>query len=153
MPRTAPAFTRTMQIGIVVPNLEAAIGNYEGVFGIGPWDIMEIGPEIGSDVRVHGKPAAWKSRIATTMVGGVMWELIQPLDDNDMFGRFLAERGGVGGIHHVAVHTPDFKGVVQAEAERGNRPIMSGTFMGIDIQYLDTERELGVILEVFSGMP
>lgn len=30
---------------------------------------------------------------------------------------------------------------------------MSGTFMGIDIQYLNTERELGVILEVFSGMP
>ena len=30
---------------------------------------------------------------------------------------------------------------------------MSGTFSGIEIDYLNTERELGVILEVFSGMP
>lgn len=153
MPQTKPAFTKTMQIGIVVPNLEAAVRKYEDVFGIGPWDFMEIGPENAEDVRVDGKPTAWKSRIAMTMVGGMMWELIQPLDENEMFGRFLAQRGGVGGVHHVAVHTPDFKGVVQTEAERGNRPIMSGTFTGIDIHYLNTEPELGVILEVFSGMP
>ncbi len=30
---------------------------------------------------------------------------------------------------------------------------MRGTFSGIEINYLNTERELGVILEVFSGMP
>jgi hypothetical protein len=28
------------------------------------------------------------------MVGRVQWELIQPLDDNGLFARFLAERGG-----------------------------------------------------------
>lgn len=28
-----------------------------------------------------------------------------------------------------------------------------GTFSGVEVQYLDTERELGVILEVFSHLP
>ena len=43
MPKTEPAFTRTMQIGIVVPNLEAAIRSYEGVFGIELVDEFSFG--------------------------------------------------------------------------------------------------------------
>jgi methylmalonyl-CoA/ethylmalonyl-CoA epimerase len=114
---------------------------------------MEIGSENTKDVRLYGRPVEWKSKIAVTMVGSVMWELIQPTDDNDLFGRFLAERGGVGGVHHIAVATPDFQQVVQEQAERGREPILSGTFSGVEVHYLSTERELGVILEVFSGFP
>jgi methylmalonyl-CoA/ethylmalonyl-CoA epimerase len=104
-------------------------------------------------VRLYGRPLEWKSKIAITMVGSVMWELIQPLDKNDLFGRFLAERGGVGGVHHIAVGTPDFRRVVHEEAARGNEPILSGTFSGVEVHYLSTERDLGVILEIFSGFP
>lgn len=148
-----PSFNKTMQIGIVVPDVEAAVRAYESDFGIGGWQIMEIGPENAEDVRLYGKPVAWNSKIAITMVGSVMWELIQPVDDDDLFGRFLAERGGRGGVHHVAVATPDYRRVVGDHAARGRDPILSGTFSGIEVQYLDTERDLGVILEVFSGMP
>jgi methylmalonyl-CoA/ethylmalonyl-CoA epimerase len=87
------------------------------------------------------------------MVGSVMWELIQPHNKDDLFGRFLAQRRGVGGVHHIAVGTPDFRKTRQQQADRGSQPIMRGRFSGIDIDYLDTERELGVILEVFSGFP
>jgi hypothetical protein len=31
--------------------------------------------------------------------------------------------------------------------------VLEGTFMGVEVDYLNTERDLGVILEVFSGMP
>ena len=151
--KNAPAFDKTMQIGIVVPDVEAAARTYEDRYGIGGWQIMEIGSENTEDVRLYGRPLQWKSKIAVTMVGSVMWELIQPVDENDLFGRFLAERGGVGGVHHVAVATPDYQRVVQEHAARGNEPILSGTFSGVEVRYLDTERELGVILEVFSGFP
>jgi len=30
---------------------------------------------------------------------------------------------------------------------------LSGTFSGVEVDFLSTERDLGVILEVFSGMP
>jgi glyoxalase/bleomycin resistance protein/dioxygenase superfamily protein len=80
-----------------------------------------------------------------------MWELIQPLDDNGLFARFLAERGG--GVHHIAAATPDFRRTLQEQAARGNEPILSGTFSGVEVDFLSTERDLGVILEVFSGMP
>lgn len=148
-----PAFTQTMQIGIVVPDVEAAARSYEQQFGIGDWQIMDVDSENTEDVRLYGEPVEWKSKIAVTMVGNVMWELIQPVREGDLFGQFLSQRGGVGGVHHIAVRTPDFQSVVQQESGRGKQPILSGTFSGIEVQYLDTERELGVILEVFSGFP
>lgn len=153
LPAPGPAFNETMQIGIVVPDVEAAVRAYRDVYGIGGWQIMEIGSENTEDVRLYGRPVEWKSKIAITMVGSVMWELIQPVDENDLFGRFLAQRGGVGGVHHIAVSTPDFRQVVQQQAARGSESILSGTFSGVEVHYLSTERELGVILEVFSGFP
>lgn len=152
-PGSAPAFNKTMQIGIVVPDVEVAARAYQEQYGIGGWQIMEIGSEDTADVRLHGRPLEWKSKIAITMVGSVMWELIQPVADDDLFGQFLAQRDGVGGVHHIAVATPDYRKVVDDQAQRGNRPILSGTFSGVEVQYLDTERELGVILEVFSHLP
>jgi methylmalonyl-CoA/ethylmalonyl-CoA epimerase len=149
----SPRFTATMQLGIVVPDVEAAVRSYRDLYGIDGWTIMDVGSENTKNVRLRGQPLEWKSKIAVAMVGGVMWELIQPLDENDLFGRFLAERGGVGGVHHVAVGTPDYRQIVDEHAERGSVPILSGTFSGVDVQYLDTERELGVILEVFSHLP
>ena len=79
-----------------------------------------------------------------------MWELIEPLDEEGIYARFLAEKGE--GIHHVAVSTPNFDETF-ARAERGNDVILSGEFRGAGFAYLATERDLGVILEVFSGPP
>ena len=153
MPSKPPSFTKTMQLGIVVPNLEAAVRAYEEQFGIGPWEFMEIGPENAENVLVDGKPAEWRSRIAMTMIGDVMWELIEPQDENDMFGKFLAQRGGVGGVHHVAVQTPDFRQTLADQRARGGQSTLSGSFTGIEVHYLDSAPAIGVILEVFSGMP
>jgi methylmalonyl-CoA/ethylmalonyl-CoA epimerase len=149
----SPAFNKTMQIGIVVPDVEVAARAYQDQFGIGGWQIMEIGSENTENVRLHGRPLAWKSKIAMTMVGSVMWELIQPVEPDDLFGKFLAQRGGIGGVHHIAVATPDYRKVVDDQSRRGNHPILSGTFSGVEVQYLNTEHDLGVILEVFSHLP
>ena len=148
-----PAFNKTMQIGIVVPDVERAVRIYRDLYGIDGWQIMEVGSENTNDVRLFGRPVEWKSKIAVAMVGSVMWELIQPVRDDDLFGQFLAQRGGRGGVHHIAVATPDYQRVVRDHADRGKQPILSGNFSGVDVQYLDTEAELGTILEVFSHLP
>ena len=78
------------------------------------------------------------------------WELIEPLDEDGIYARFLAEKGE--GVHHVAVATPDFDETV-ARAERKDGLMLSCKHSGVDIAYLDTLRDLGVVLEVFSGFP
>jgi len=150
-----PIFTETMQIGIVVRDLDAAIRRYVEDYGIGPWQFHQFKPGDVKDWREHGQPAEPSTRIATAMVGRVQWELIQPLDDKSIFAQFLAEKGE--GVHHIAVAVADFDEMLAAEAKRGNELVLncelSGKFTGIKVAYLGTQRDLGVILEVFNGLP
>lgn len=150
-----PVFTETMQIGIVVRDLDAAVRRYVDDYGIGPWEFYQFKP---SDAKVwleHGQPAKPSTRIAIAMIGRVQWELIQPLDDKSIFAQFLAATGG--GVHHIAVAATNFDETLAAEAKRGNELVLScelsGEFSGIKVAYLGTQRDLGVILEVFSGLP
>src|SRR4051812_29310050 len=85
-----PVFTETMQIGIVVRDLDAAIRRYELDYGIGRGGVHQFKPGEVKDWREHGQPAEPPTRIATAMVGRVQWELIQPLDDTSIFAHFLA---------------------------------------------------------------
>ena len=154
-PRRRPSFTETMQIGIVVHDLDAAVRRYVDDYGIGPWEIYRLKPGDVKDWREHGQPAQPSTRIATTMVGRVQWELIQPLDDKSIFAQFLAAKGE--GVHHIAVAAANFDETLVAEAKRGNELVLScelsGKFRGIKVAYLGTQRDLGVILEIFNGLP
>jgi methylmalonyl-CoA/ethylmalonyl-CoA epimerase len=146
-----PVFIETMQIGIVVRDLEAAMRTYVDHYGIGPWVIYEFNSGNVKDMREYGQPAVRSWRLAVGMVGQVMWELIEPLDDESVYARFLAEKGE--GVHHIAVATPNFDETVTAQEERGNDLVLSGELSGIRVAYLATDRELGVITEIFSGTP
>jgi methylmalonyl-CoA/ethylmalonyl-CoA epimerase len=145
-----PVFNETMQLGIVVRDLEATVRRYEDDYGIGPWEFAQIDLGEANNYREYGQPVERSNRVAIATVGRVMWELIEPLDEEGIYARFLAEKGE--GIHHVAVATPNFEETV-GRAERENGVILSGEFGGIDIAYLDTQRDLGVIIEIASGMP
>jgi glyoxalase/bleomycin resistance protein/dioxygenase superfamily protein len=146
-----PAFTETVQIGIVVRDLEATMRVYVDDYGIGPWEIYEFNPENLEEFHEYGTPVGRSWRLAATMVGQVQWELIQPLDDQSIYARFLAEKGE--GIHHIAVTAPEFDHLVVMEAEKGRELPLSGVFSGIKVAYLGTDRDLGVMTEIYSGTP
>jgi methylmalonyl-CoA/ethylmalonyl-CoA epimerase len=143
-----PVFNETMQLGIVVRDLEATVRRYEDDYGIGPWRFDRIDLGAANDYREYGEPVERSNRIAIAMVGRVMWELIEPLDEEGIYARFLAEKGE--GVHHVAVATPDFDETV-AWTQRKDGVMLSRKRSGIDTAYLDTLSDLGVVLEVFSG--
>ena len=144
-----PSFTETMQLGIVVRDLEAPVRRYEDDYGISPWRFDRIDLGAANDYREYGRPVERSNRIAIAMVGRVMWELIEPLDKDGIYVRFLAEKGEV--VHHVAVAaTLDFDETF-ARAERKDGMMLSCKHSGIDIAYLDTLRDLGVTIEIFSG--
>ncbi|HEY0778611.1 MAG TPA: VOC family protein [Gemmatirosa sp.] len=150
-PAREPAFTDTVQIGIVVRDLDATLRRYADAYGIGPWELHEFTPASAPDLREYGRPAARSWRLAVAMVGRVQWELIEPLDGESVYARFLAEKGE--GVHHIAVATPSFEDVVAGQARRGDALVLEGTFSGTRVAYLPTDRALGVLLEVFSGPP
>jgi catechol 2,3-dioxygenase-like lactoylglutathione lyase family enzyme len=148
---TQPVFTETIQLAIVVRDLDAAMRTYVHDYGIGPWEIFGFDHENVADMRENGEPVERSWRLALARVGQVQWELIEPLDDESVYARFLAETGG--GLHHVGVAVPDFDETLAKQAERGNGVLLGGEYKGIRFAYLDTVRDLGLVTEIFSGAP
>lgn len=142
-----PAFTQTMQIGIVVRDLEATMCRYVEEYGVGPWKVYEFKEK---DLYEFGKPVKRSWRLAVTMVGPMQWELIEPLDEESIYARFLAEKGG--GVHHIAVAAQNFDEMLGGAASRDVAVPLLGEFEGVRVAYLGTDRDLGVMLEIFSGM-
>ncbi|MGD0902663.1 MAG: VOC family protein [Terracidiphilus sp.] len=143
-----PVFTKTTQIGIVVRDLAATMRKYVDEYGIGPWKIYEFNAK---DLYEYGQPVKRSWRLAVAMVGQLQWELIEPLDEESIYARFLAEKGG--GVHHVAVAAQSFDEMLATETKRGIDVVLSGEFEGVRVAYLGTDRDLGVIFEIFRGMP
>ena len=147
-----PSFSETVQIGIVVRDLETTMRRYVDEYGIGPWELHEFQAGSAEDLHEHGQPVERSWRLATTMVGKVQWELIEPRDDKSDYARFLAEKGG--GVHHIAVAPTNYDLALADVAEKGQEPVLTGIFgPGIRVAYLPTEQELGVIVEIFSRDP
>jgi hypothetical protein len=146
-----PAFTETIQIALVVRDLEASMRTYVHDYGIGPWEIYEFNPGNVADMREDGEPVERSWRLAIANVGQVQWELIEPLDDESVYARFLAEKGA--GLHHVGVGVPGFDEALARQVERGNSVLLGGEYKGIRFAYLDTVGDLGLVTEIFSGAP
>ena len=88
-----PVFTETMQISIVVRDMDASLRTYVEDYGIGPWEIYEFNPGTMTEMLGQGgKPTEFRFKIAVTMVGSVQWELVQPLEDQRHLRRLPARR-------------------------------------------------------------
>ena len=81
-----PVFTETMQVALVVRDLEAALRTYVHEYGIGPWAIYEFNPETVEDMVKDGEPAEYAFRLALAMVGwrsplysGDAWKTVTPV--------------------------------------------------------------------------
>ena len=144
----APAFNDIVQVGLVVRDLDAAVRKYADEYGIGPWEIFDVTPDIAEDMTINGAPCEYAMRVALTMVGSVQWELIQPLDEKTPYFDFLETHGE--GIHHVAVGVDDYGKALDLFQAKGHGVALSGRYKGAKYAYLSTQNELGFIAEIFD---
>jgi hypothetical protein len=143
-----PMFTETLQIAIVVRDLEEAMRTYVEEYGIGPWEIYEFGPDDVAPLAEAEAAAGSAWRLAVTMVGSVQWELIEPLDDRSMYANFLATGGE--GLHHVAVGGTAYRYALDEMRAKGRRVLHGGVYKGATFAYLSTDEDLKVITEIFD---
>jgi hypothetical protein len=136
---------------VIVADLDDAMRTYVDEYGIGPWSVYEFNPGNVRDMRASGEPVAWSWQLAIAQVGQVQWELVQPLDDDSVYARFLAEHGP--GVHHVGVGVAGYDETLAELAGRGREVVLGGEYNGIRFAYLSTDDDLGVITEIFSGSP
>jgi methylmalonyl-CoA/ethylmalonyl-CoA epimerase len=147
-----PRLPRLFHVGWVVRDCAAAQEELSARLGAGPFRSAE---ELRFDhVLVHGKPASVPLRIAFGALGGVVLELLEPLDDRSPHAAFLAERGE--GMHHLAFVVEDFD--EQLAAVRGDAStelLIDGTGPGNPWRwaYVDASATRGTVIELWERTP
>lgn len=116
-----------------------------------PVETHEIRSADIKHLREYGRQVEHSWRVAVTRIGSVMWELIDSLGQEGIYGRFLAEKGEVA--YHVVLATSKVEELVASQLEEGHELVGSGELGGTRVAYLATDRDLGVITEIFSGAP
>ena len=150
----APRLGELFHIGWVVHDCEAAQEELSARLGAGPF--LSAGDEMRFDnVLVHGKPVPVVLKIAVGTLGGVLIELLQPLDDRSPHAEFLATRGE--GIHHLAFLVPDLDAELAA-ARRANPELsllIDGTGPGNEFPwvYLDAGNARETVIELWERTP
>jgi hypothetical protein len=148
-----PLFQGVAQVGVVVRDLDAAMRDYWELYGIGPWRIYTFDPSTVETMIFRGRSVQFAIRLASAEIGGMNWELIQPLDEQSLFAEFLREHGE--GLHHIAFDVPDYEGTLAICRRRGIEVLHSGLprpGKGGPYSYLDTQATLRCIAEIWPGV-
>ncbi|EKE09763.1 MAG: Methylmalonyl-CoA epimerase [uncultured bacterium] len=124
-------------IAIAVPDLEAAIKQYEKTFGA-----FVTSP---TDLPQHG------IRLAIVNLLNTKIELMTPLDNTSPIAKFL-ERNPVGGIHHLSYVVPDIIAARDQLKNAGIQVIGDGTpqmgYHDTRVLFFNPKDCLGVLIEL-----
>ncbi len=146
-----PIFTDTLQVAVIVRDLDAAVRCYADEYGVGPWAIFEFSPDTVSDMVIDDTPARYAMRLAVANIGRLQIELIEPLDDKSIYAKHLAAHGET--LHHVALAVDDYAGAEKALRAKGHHILMGGNHNGVTYSYFSTEKDLGFPVELYSATP
>ena len=91
-------------IGIAVKSLDAAKAIYE-----------KLGMPVSKEETVESEQV----RLVMVPVGDTRLELLEPLSDDSVIGRFISKRGE--GLHHVSLRVPDLSAAVARLTQDGVR--------------------------------
>lgn len=143
--------TKLLQVCVVVEDLQRTMEHYWKDVGIGPWQVYTFQPPALTNAKVHGKDVPYTMRLALAQVGDVQWEIVEPLEGPSIYKDFLKEHSP-SGLHHCAFATGDltFEEAVAAFAEMDVSVLMQGTWNGVTYAYMDTEKLIGMIAEIYD---
>lgn len=130
-------FGPVMQLGFVVPDLEAAATHWSRL-GVGPFFLLEH--VRFAECRYKGAPVTFDMSVAVGQWGPVQVELIHQHDATpSIYTEF--DRARTGGLQHVGVMTDSVEAHLERLAQHGLAPVQAGsTANGIRFAYVDTDR-------------
>jgi hypothetical protein len=140
------------QVALVVEDLDKTVENYWKLYGIGPWHFYTYGKPLVKRMSYHGEPSEYKMRIALSYLGPLRIELIELGEGNTVYADFVREHGY--GVHHFGILVEDMEAAVAEAEAAGVAMLQDGAGFGRDgdghYAYLDTEEEIGVMLELIE---
>ncbi len=140
------------QVALLVNDLDATVEHYWSQFGIGPWHFYTYAKPLVREMSYHGHPADYSMRIALSQIGPLRIELIEAQKGGSIYADFVREHGY--GVHHFGLLVEDMPEALSQVRSAGIAMIQDGSGFGLDgdghYAYLDTEKSLGVTLELIQ---
>lgn len=139
------------QICLIVDDCERFAANYREILGFDVPHDYQI-TELYEHTRgtYYGQPLNARAKIISWMLGGVAFELLEPLDAPSVWMDHLKKHGS--SLHHVAFNVPRSAPAAAYFADHGYQMTQAGLFTGRTgmYTYLDTDKDLGVAIELLE---
>ncbi|MAG31742.1 MAG: hypothetical protein CL908_12715 [Deltaproteobacteria bacterium] len=154
MSHPTTSFQQVIQLGVVVRDVDASLERYKALLGVSDEQIARIETrELPSwlETRYRGEPSDFHARIALLDLGGIQFELIEPVaGDPSCYSEFLEEVGP--GIQHIMVQPTDHARLTETLEANGSELINQGMMFGGEFRYYDLTEDLGFVLELYENM-
>lgn len=131
------AFKKVDHVAIAVPDLQEAIDLYKSLLGKEPEHIEEVADQ--------------KVRAAFFAVGDTNLELLFPTSADSPISKFLEEKKGRGGLHHLCIEVSDIEGHLEQLKAKGVKLIDEKPRIGAHgkrIAFVHPKATNGVLIEL-----
>jgi len=143
-----PDLSSPSHFGLVVKDADKTAASLSSL-GIGPWQSFEFAP--AEETLTLGESKPFNLHIQwTKLPGDLVLEVIEPVDGESLWAKFLAATGG--GLQHVAFKVSNFSEVVSKLKEQGGSILVGGhlpVHNGKRWIYMKTEPD-GLIVELME---
>lgn len=137
------------QIGILVNDIEKVSAAYADFFGLEKPEIIVTDPEEIAQTRHNGKATEARAKLAFFDMGSVQLELIEPDHQPSTWRDYLNEHGE--GPHHIAFVIEGMKEKIMLLEGKGFPLQQKGEYTGGRYAYMDTFKELKVLVELLEN--
>lgn len=140
------------QVCVIVADVEKSANIWRQVFNWGISKDVEIThPHDHTNATYYGAPTDARAKIVHCGIGDIHFEMLQPLEPPSSWQDFLDQRGE--GIHHIAFFVPDTAAALEPYLAAGYQVVHQGLFTGQGgmYTYLDTDKDLGIVVELLEA--
>lgn len=137
------------QIGILVNDVEKVSTAYAEFFGLKKPEIIVTDTEDIAHTRHNGVATQARAKLAFFDMGSLQLELIEPDHEPSTWRDYLNEHGE--GPHHIAFVVEGMKEKIMLLEGKGFPLQQKGEYTGGRYAYMDTFKELKVIVELLEN--
>jgi methylmalonyl-CoA/ethylmalonyl-CoA epimerase len=137
------------QIGILVNDIEKVSQAYADFFGIAKPEAIITDAVEKAETDYMGSPSEARAKLAFFNMGSLQLELIEPDQHPSTWRNHLNEHGE--GPHHIAFVIEGMKEKITLLESKGFPLQQKGEYTGGRYAYLDTVKELKVLIELLEN--
>ena len=134
---------KVAQLGFVYKDIEKQAKIFETLFNVPKFAVI---PETTYTVKYKGKDGEVNTKIALSRQFGLQIELIQHMSGDCIYKEFLDQ--GKEGFHHISLFIENIEDYIKYFEKRGYKMIYYGEIGKQVYAYFDTEKTLGMLLEI-----